>query len=256
MATSQQKKALRQYRRDNGLCIHCGNTARPARKTCQPCADKESENSKRYAARDAKLGICCNSGCHNKPEHGNKYCGTCNNKSSTRTSTRRNAWQAAGLCSHCGKQPLWNDKTRCEDCHKTLLVRVKQLSSSRIAEGRCGRCGDHVLVPGYTSCQTCLDAGCARHAAVKLEVLDAYGGPVCGGCGETEVAVLQMDHINGGGNKHAAEIGNGNIASGRGKMYKWLRDNNFPPGFRVLCSNCNIRAARGIPFPNESSSQS
>jgi len=256
MATSQQKKALRQYRRDNGLCVHCGNAARPDRKTCQVCANKESDNSKRQAARDAKRGICCNSGCHNKPKPSNKYCDDCNSKSAARTTTRRNAWVAGGLCASCGKQPRYNGTTRCEECNQQLRDRVTALHNRRIASGRCGRCGDHVLVTGYRRCQTCIDEGRARHATLKLKVLSAYGGPVCNGCGETEVAVLQMDHTNGGGNKHAAEIANGDAVRGRSKMYKWLRDNNFPPGFRVLCSNCNIRAARGIPFPNESSSQS
>jgi len=34
-------------------------------------------------------------------------------------------------------------------------------------------------------------------------------------------------------------------------LYRWLRDNDFPPGYRVLCANCNIRAARGVALPNE-----
>lgn len=255
MATSQQKKALRQYRRDNGLCVHCGNAARPERKMCQSCADKDIENTKRAAVRKAKQGICSEHGCSNKPKPGNRTCGACNSARSSQTDARRNARAAAGLCAYCDK-PCWNGTTRCEACNKNLRDSVAKLQSSRIANGRCGRCGDHVLAAGYKQCRLCIDEGRARHAARKIEVLDAYGGPVCNGCGETEIAVLQMDHTNGGGNKHAAEIANGDAIRGRSKMYKWLRDNNFPPGFRVLCSNCNIRAARGIPFPNESSSQS
>lgn len=255
MATSQQKKALRQYRRDNGLCVHCGKAARPDRKMCQTCADKDRENEKRCVARKAKQGICSEHGCSNKPKPNNKTCDTCNSGRSNQTNTRRDARVAAGLCAYCDK-PRWNGTTRCEACNQNLRDSVARLCERRIAAGKCSRCGDHVLVPGYRQCQPCIDQGRKLHAARKLEVLDAYGGPVCGGCGETEVAVLQMDHINGGGHAHAVELGKGNVARGRGKMYKWLRDNNFPPGFRVLCSNCNIRAARGIPFPNESSSQS
>lgn len=251
MATSQAKQALRQYRREHGLCIHCGNPARPGLHTCQACADKDRENKKRYAARDAKRGICCNTGCSNKPKPGNKYCDDCNRKSANRTAARRDARLAAGLCANCGKQPCWDGKTRCEPCHRKLLASVARLNARRVAAGRCGRCGDHVLVPGYKRCQPCIDEARARHASQKLAVLAAYGGPVCVGCGETEVAVLQIDHVNGDGNGHASKIGRGNIARGRAKMYRWLKENGYPPGFRVLCANCNIRAARGLPFPNQ-----
>lgn len=47
---------------------------------------------------------------------------------------------------------------------------------------------------------------------------------------------LCIDHIDGGGNKHRAEI--------KGDFYRWLIDNNFPPGFQTLCHNCNM--AKGL----------
>lgn len=256
MATSPSKKALRQYRRDNGLCIHCGNTTLPDRKMCQTCTTKDRETAKRCAERKAARGICPEHGCSNKPAPGNKYCDTCNKHNSAHTAARRNARVATGLCAHCGVQPRWNGKTRCEACHQTMLDRCGTLHKQRTARGCCGRCGLNSVVPGHKRCVQCLDSGSRRHAARKLEILYAYGGPVCVGCGETTVCVLQMDHIHGGGHAQALELGNGIASRGRAKMYKWLIDNNFPPGFRVLCSNCNIRAARGIPFPNESSSQS
>jgi hypothetical protein len=71
---------------------------------------------------------------------------------------------------------------------------------------------------------------------LKLETINAYGGPICAckGCGITELEFLSIDHINGGGNAHRRLIGGGGT-----KMYQHLRNDNFPPGFRVLCSNCN-----------------
>lgn len=82
-----------------------------------------------------------------------------------------------------------------------------------------------------------------RKAAAKLrqEVLSAYGGPEgpqCDCCGVTDNEFLCIDHINGDGAAHRKEVGEG---SG---MYRWLRKNKYPPGFRVLCHNCNI--SRGI----------
>jgi len=62
-------------------------------------------------------------------------------------------------------------------------------------------------------------------------IFSAYGGYRCACCGEEEKTFLTIDHINGDGCKHRKEIGQSN-------MYRWLRDNNYPTGFQVLCMNC------------------
>lgn len=66
---------------------------------------------------------------------------------------------------------------------------------------------------------------------VKRLCLDKYGS-VCQCCGEDKYEFLAIDHINGGGIKHRKE---NNIKT----VYGWLKKNNFPQGFRVLCHNCN-----------------
>ncbi len=70
----------------------------------------------------------------------------------------------------------------------------------------------------------------------KIETFNKYGGCFCSCCDETNVDVLSIDHINGGGNRHRKQ----NNISGGAQFYKWLRDNNYPSGFRVLCHNCNF----------------
>ncbi len=65
---------------------------------------------------------------------------------------------------------------------------------------------------------------------LKREVMDKYGGK-CKCCGEKELVFLTIDHINGGGNKHRKIIGK--------NIYVWLKKNNYPKGFQVLCWNCN-----------------
>lgn len=81
---------------------------------------------------------------------------------------------------------------------------------------------------------------------LRREVFSAYGGfrCACPGCGVTAPEFLSIDHINGGGHKHRQTLG--------ADFYKWLRMNNFPPGFQVLCYNCNH--AKGIygKCPHES----
>jgi len=72
-----------------------------------------------------------------------------------------------------------------------------------------------------------------RHnCKVKLQVISYYGGK-CQCCGNEDIDVLTIDHINGGGTKHRKEVGGGI------HFYKWLIKNNFPEGFQVLCWNCN-----------------
>lgn len=74
---------------------------------------------------------------------------------------------------------------------------------------------------------------------LKLAVLTYYSiqdYPICARCGEKDTDVLCIDHINGGGGKHVREINKaGNT------FYGWLRKNNYPEGFQVLCANCNLK---------------
>lgn len=72
----------------------------------------------------------------------------------------------------------------------------------------------------------------AKHHAHKDLVFKAYGGYVCACCGETELAFLCIDHINNDGAEHRRKIK-------RRVIYRWLVANGFPPGYQVLCANCN-----------------
>jgi hypothetical protein len=101
-------------------------------------------------------------------------------------------------------------------------------------------------------CRSCRNAGAAewvarnrkaraasqrrRNQAIRLRVLIHYSGdpPSCQCCGETELVFLAIDHEGGGGSKHAKAIGGGGS-----KLAKWIVDHDFPPGFRILCHNCN-----------------
>lgn len=65
----------------------------------------------------------------------------------------------------------------------------------------------------------------------KITTLNAYGGK-CVCCNITEPKFLAIDHINGGGKKHRKSL--------TINIYAWLKNNNYPEGFRVLCHNCNM----------------
>lgn len=67
----------------------------------------------------------------------------------------------------------------------------------------------------------------------KREIIAAYGGK-CECCGESNPIFLSIDHMNGGGRKHREEVGGGKA------FYSWIIQMQFPPGFRILCFNCNF----------------
>lgn len=77
---------------------------------------------------------------------------------------------------------------------------------------------------------------------LKIEVLIRYGGnpPRCNCCGEHLIEFLTIDHIGGGGAEHRRQLGNGSLGNGGSKLYRWLRKNEYPDGYRVLCQNCNF----------------
>lgn len=74
---------------------------------------------------------------------------------------------------------------------------------------------------------------------VKTSVMAVYcyGDPKCECCGEKEVKFLCMDHIDGDGAEHRKKMGRRDW--GGRQLYYWLIKNGFPPGFQVLCFNCN-----------------
>jgi hypothetical protein len=77
---------------------------------------------------------------------------------------------------------------------------------------------------------------------LKLKVLSVYsdGKMACACCGISYIEFLTIDHLEGGGARHRREVGNGKLNNGGGAFYDWLKKNNFPPGYRVLCQNCNF----------------
>jgi hypothetical protein len=76
--------------------------------------------------------------------------------------------------------------------------------------------------------------------ALKFLVLGHYSvfttRPMCAipGCLISDLDMLCLDHVNNGGNKHRKEIS-------RASLYRWLKRNDFPVGFQVLCANHNLK---------------
>ena len=76
-----------------------------------------------------------------------------------------------------------------------------------------------------------------NQAKCRDEVYGAYGGYKCNCCGEAERMFLSIDHVNNDG---AQERKSGKYSGGGSAFYNWLRKNNFPTGYQVLCMNCQV----------------
>jgi hypothetical protein len=74
--------------------------------------------------------------------------------------------------------------------------------------------------------------------AIKEEVLTYYGSGKCAcvKCGESRLACLTLDHINGNGCKERRE---GKIKRGN-HLYFALRKSGYPKGYQTLCMNCQF----------------
>lgn len=75
----------------------------------------------------------------------------------------------------------------------------------------------------------------SQRKSLKYEVFKHYG-EACSCCGEAHPEFLTVDHINGY---------TGGPRSGD-NLYRWMRRNGYPVGFRTRCMNCNW-AARNSP---------
>lgn len=113
-----------------------------------------------------------------------------------------------------------------------------------MASGLCAECG--MPRGGSRSrryCNRCAASpgrGTDGTRALRARVLAGYGGncPSCACCGETQLAFLTLDHVNGAGGAHRR------ARKGWQGVYREVVRGGFPNRFQLLCFNCNI--ARGL----------
>ena len=70
---------------------------------------------------------------------------------------------------------------------------------------------------------------------LKLRVYNHYSNfdIKCNCCGERHIEFLSIDHVNNDGAEHRRTQQHGMV------FYTWIKRNNFPTGFQILCFNCN-----------------
>jgi len=87
---------------------------------------------------------------------------------------------------------------------------------------------------------------------VRQEALAHYSENTmkCKCCGEAGIAFLTIDHIHGNGSEHRRQIDPHKKMGGNGFCY-WLKKNNWPEGFQVLCANCNFAKRSNKECPHQ-----
>lgn len=112
-----------------------------------------------------------------------------------------------------------------------------------VVEKACNCCGNILPVKMYysrfgTCIECCKTKRKLERTRLKVEVLTHYSKSAklqCECCKEDILEFLSIDHIHGGGGKHRQQT----VNSGGSNFYRWLRKQNYPSGYRVLCHNCN-----------------
>ena len=128
----------------------------------------------------------------------------------------------------------------CDECYTYLIQPPQKL---------CKRCGVEFRPRSIRSnttdyCNSCRvlnnkELKQQHREKLRKVVLSHYSNGTlrCACCGESHIQFLAIDHKDGGGAKHRAKL---NELGYRGNgIFRWLKKNNFPSGYRVLCHNCN-----------------
>ena len=130
---------------------------------------------------------------------------------------------------------------------KPTRKQAKEAGSTRY---RSKLCAKHPELKGdrHTSSGTCV--GClhqnvaTRREKRKSEIIEHYsnGMMCCAHCGIDDLEVLTIDHIEQNGAEHRRQVGIRGKGTDGINLRPWLKRNGYPPGYRVLCFNCNVKA--------------
>ena len=231
---------------EQGLCGKCGKKPEtPGAKLCDHHRELERQRAAEKREANKLAGTCINCG---KPTTSGKKCETC--KAAAKKSRQKaiEANKQAGICvaSGCHNEAK-PGCTLCQDCIDYRTDVSMKHYQRRKEAGTCLYC-DNPVAPGRAAvCETCYQKKYEYRRNLKFAAMDAYGGRVCAGCGFDDAEVLEIDHVDGNGAAHRREL---NCSAGH-QFYQWLKKQNFPPGFRVLCPTCNKKAHRNLPLPSE-----
>jgi hypothetical protein len=122
-----------------------------------------------------------------------------------------------------------NLRILCYNCN--CQINMTKIILTEAYEIGCKYCGSEEKYRDTRSCPKCHQINKRnKYIDLKLEVFSHYGNK-CACCGIDKIECLTIDHINNNGAEHRKQIGT--------EIFPWLRKNNYPEDFQILCYNCN-----------------
>lgn len=141
------------------------------------------------------------------------------------------------ICRECGQEKPKASKTSgniCCECNKVYLRKYWARNRAKGIADRRDRYNRDRQNPDFMEAKRV--RGREYWRQLRHEAILAYGGHVCACCGESETKFLTLDHVENNGSEHRKAIGKAGRGAG---IFRWLKEHGYPPGFQVLCMNCN-----------------
>ena len=120
-----------------------------------------------------------------------------------------------------------NLRILCFNCN--CKINMNKIELNVLYNSNCKYCNNIIYRGRF--CKLCYQINKRnQYIDLKLKVFEAYGNK-CNFCSEDNIEYLTIDHINNDGAQHRKIIGT--------QIFPFLKRNNFPKDFQILCFNCN-----------------
>lgn len=171
-------KTLYNKRKEQGLCVKCGDIARKGKTTCRSCLDKDIQHNKERKEKLKLLGLCITCG-HRQAEPHRVRCFECCEKNRIYSENRRKQDEVKqnikksdkeryetnkmqGICTHCGKKPKEKGLV-CISCYNKKRANQRRYDDrhgitrgisrpERVSYGLCYICGKNAM-QGKSVCE-------------------------------------------------------------------------------------------------------
>ncbi len=184
-----------------------------------------------------------------------KTCGTCGNpKSIEEFGLIKSSGKRRKRCKQCDSDSQIRRYHSSEEEKLKFISRSKEAKRKRFEKGLCWQCGEAVEEDSQRCSkhnQENRDRAKKSRTQARVKCFEAYGGAFCACCGESNPKFLTLDHVNNDGGHHRKLLF-GETRPTSHQTIRSLEKKGYPPGFQVLCWNCNCgRAMNGGICPHK-----